>query len=146
MEPSSVVIVDSSTALSQVIPHPQSDNVHRRWTAWIEANIELLAPQLWLSEVTSTIHRVYMQKQISEQAALAALEAVLGLGVRLTAQDANLCLAAFDWATRLGQHPAYDSFYLALAERIGAEFWTADERLANRAHQTGADWVHWVGE
>jgi predicted nucleic acid-binding protein len=65
--------------------------------------------------------------------------------VRLAAPR-QLCRSAFEWATRLGQKAAYDCFYLAAAERLGAEFWTADERLSNRASQLGAVWVHWMGE
>jgi predicted nucleic acid-binding protein len=63
-----------------------------------------------------------------------------------------LCRPAFAWASRLEQHTTYDagckehSFYLALAERLGASLWSADQRLVNRAHQLGADWVHWIGE
>jgi hypothetical protein len=49
-------------------------------------------------------------------------------------------------SNRLGQSKAYDAFYLALAERLKAEFWTADQRLANGARQLGANWAHWIGE
>ena len=58
----------------------------------------------------------------------------------------KLCERAFDWATRLNQLPVYDSFFLALAEKLDAEFWTADRRLVNGARQVGVEWVHWVGE
>jgi predicted nucleic acid-binding protein len=54
--------------------------------------------------------------------------------------------SAFDWATRLHQKAAYDGFYLAAAEQLGAEFWTADKALANNAGQLGVSWVHWMGE
>ncbi len=32
---------------------------------------------------------------------------------------------------RLNRAAAYDSFYLALAESLGCELWTADQRLHN---------------
>jgi predicted nucleic acid-binding protein len=53
---------------------------------------------------------------------------------------------AFDWATRLRQKAAYDGFYLAAAEQLGAELWTADQALVSNALQVGASWVHWMGE
>jgi len=34
---------------------------------------------------------------------------------------------------------AYDGFYLALAERHEAEFWTTDQRLKRSLEQVGAD-------
>ena len=54
--------------------------------------------------------------------------------------------SAFDWATRLRQKSAYDGFYLAAAEQLGIELWTADQALVNNARQVGANWVHWMGE
>ena len=53
---------------------------------------------------------------------------------------------AFDWATRLRQKGAYDGFYLAAAEQLGAELWTADQALVNNALQVGVSWVRWMGE
>lgn len=35
---------------------------------------------------------------------------------------------------------------LALAERLGAELWTADGRLVWEAQQAGVTWVRWVRE
>jgi predicted nucleic acid-binding protein len=52
--------------------------------------------------------------------------------------------SAFAWAARLGQAQAYDGFYLALAQELGAELWTGDRRLAHGAQQPGAAWVHAV--
>ncbi len=54
--------------------------------------------------------------------------------------------AAFDWATRLRQKAAYDGFYLATAEHLGAELWTADHALVHNVQQIGISWVHWMGE
>jgi predicted nucleic acid-binding protein len=80
---------------------------------------------------------------ISEETAYTALNLLGDLSVQPVEVPTR---AAFDWATRLRQKPAYDGFYLAAAEKMGAEFWTADRALANNAHQIGAGWVHWMGE
>jgi predicted nucleic acid-binding protein len=44
------------------------------------------------------------------------------------------------------QSKAYDAHYLAVSEQIGADYWTADERLYNMARQLGINWVHWIME
>ncbi len=49
---------------------------------------------------------------------------------------------AFDWTVRLNQAAAYDSFYLALAEALRCELWTADQHLYDAV---GQPWVRWVG-
>jgi predicted nucleic acid-binding protein len=46
---------------------------------------------------------------------------------------------AYDWTLRLKRAAACDSFYLALAETLHCELWTADQRLANAAD---VPWVH----
>lgn len=39
---------------------------------------------------------------------------------------------------------AYDAAFLAIAEAEGAEFWTADRKLAVAAKGLGLDWVHYL--
>ncbi len=48
-------------------------------------------------------------------------------------------------AERFRRPATYDPHYLALAEREGCEFWTADERLWN-AVKADLPWVRWLGE
>ena len=48
---------------------------------------------------------------------------------------------AFEWTVRLKRAAAYDSFYLAAAETLGCELWTADRRLVNAANQP---WVKYA--
>lgn len=138
------VVVDANIAVHAVLETDLSPLAERCWLAWREADVATCAPRLWLYEVTSAIHRVYMQGQIREEQALTALEIALGLGVQLVPDD-GLAPQAFRWATRLRRLATYDCFYLALAERLGAEFWTADRSLANAATQAGVPWVRWMG-
>ena len=72
----------------------------------------------------------------------ARLETLARLGVQLVPPTPELDRLALRWAGRLGQTVAYDAHYLALAETLGCDFWTADRRLAEAA---GVSWVHWIG-
>ena len=47
-------------------------------------------------------------------------------------------------ASELGQGAVYDSHYLALAELLNCELWTADERFY-RATATNWPNVRWIG-
>jgi predicted nucleic acid-binding protein len=49
------------------------------------------------------------------------------------------------FATRFNRPAAYDAHYLALAEMMNCEFWTADERLFN-AVRDKLSWVRWLGQ
>lgn len=56
--------------------------------------------------------------------------------------EAQVALA-FDWTRRLNRIAAYDSFYLALAESLQCDLWTADRRLQGAV---GQPWLHCVGD
>jgi predicted nucleic acid-binding protein len=73
------------------------------------------------------------------------LTTLVRLGVRLVPPTPSLEHLALRWAQRLGHTVAYDAHYLALAETLGCDFWTADRRLVNAAQQH-AEWIRWIGD
>ncbi len=70
---------------------------------------------------------------------------MLALRVELFPLTPDQARAAVAWAARLGQRRAYDGFYLALAEEVGAELWSADLRLVASVRQAGTPWVQAAG-
>ena len=66
----------------------------------------------------------------------------MNLGLRFFG-DAELHRQALKIAQRYNLPATYDAHYLALAERLGIEFWTADRRLFN-AVQSSLSWVNLV--
>lgn len=138
------VVVDANLAVYSVLKTPHSPLATRVMERLAHAGAQLYAPSLWWFEVTSVIHKNFFAGLISDTAAYAALNIVtVGLGVQPVDVQTR---SAFDWATRLRQKATYDGFYLAAAEQLGTELWTADQALVNNAHQVGASWVHWMGE
>lgn len=140
----SSVVIDASLAVFSVLNTPQSVVAARALEHLAQRGDVPCAPGLWWFEVTSVIHRYCFANLITEATAYQALELLTaGLGVQQVDVSVR---SAFDWATRLHQKAAYDGFYLAAAEHLGTELWTADRALANNAQQIGAIWVHWMGE
>jgi len=148
MPPSSApaIVIDAGIGVCTVTDAPLNESARAAWASWQAQGQEIYAPSLWRSEVTSALHKLFRLKQLTQTEAEAALDIALALDVQIVEADDDLCRQSFRWATRLQATAAYDGFYLALAERLGAEFWTTDERLTRNAHQVGADWVHWLGE
>lgn len=146
MTRSSDVVIDAGVGIYQVVTGPLSKPVYSRWAQWIKEDCNVCAPQLWLNETTSVLHKMYKQNLVDNEMARDALDALLGLGITLYEADSETCRRAFAWADRLDQYPAYDGFYLALAEQLQAELWTTDKRLVNRVRQLGKNWVYWAGE
>jgi predicted nucleic acid-binding protein len=144
---SSLAVVDAGLAIFIVLDTPGSAAASRLLKYLLEKQISLYAPHLWHYEVISVIHKYLFDKIIEPEEAEAALATAFNLSVNLVDdEDESLCRAAFRWATLLKQRAAYDGFYVALAEKLGAELWTSDEKLANNTRQLGVNWVRWIGK
>lgn len=139
-------VIDASLAVWAVLPRLSKINALDWIIQWREAAFELLAPTLWLPECTSAIRRCARTGLILPTDAITALEDIFALDVQIAPITPVHCRSALAWAERLGQAKAYDSFYLALAEELGATFFTADKRLATGALQAGISWVRWIGQ
>lgn len=142
---SSPVIVDANLAIHSVVRTPLSEAADRAWTALQENDASLLAPRLFSYEVTSVVHRYLHDGLLTGEEANLALETAFNLGVELVYEDLALCRAAFDWATRLQRKAAYDAFYVALAQQLAAELWTADLRLVNALASHPGPRAVWIG-
>lgn len=101
------------------------------------------APTLLHYEVVSVIRMAVYSGRISPAQGLAirqdVLEAPIGLHF-----DRSLVERAYDLAQELKLPRTYDAQYLALAERLGCVFWTADQRLFNSARDAFPS-IHWLG-
>ena len=139
--PSSLV-VDASLVLWAVLPSPI--DTLPLFEAWEEKT--LLAPDIWLPEVISSIRYMVYGNYLTEKEGMQAIEDVFMLGVETCQTDKQLALRSLTWAGRLEQRRAYDALYVALAEDRQADFWSADKRLVNALRALGIAWVHWVGE
>jgi predicted nucleic acid-binding protein len=145
------VVIDANVAVKAILPLGSGAELDliRRWS---QEETPVFAPDLWVPESISTIRRLIVLKALTGEEGRQAVEDLFKLGVQVIASDIRLCEAALEWSEKLGQSKAYDGFYLALTERISmehnqrGEFWTSDERLYNRAHQVGGNWVRSMQE
>jgi len=130
-------VLDANLDVWAFLPGPGRD----RAAALLAQADRIVVPSLWVYEVTSVLHAIFRLRPTPEEIFTAALDDLLRLPDEVVSPDVALARAAYAWADRLGQRKAYDAFYLALAERLGAEFWTGDQRLYRRARQVGANFV-----
>lgn len=112
------------------------------WNQWQEDNCEFVAPILFGYEVANAFHRAAKAGQITPKEAQNLLETSLSLGINFYSDD-ELHMQALKIAQRLHLSASYDAHYLALAERLGVEFWTADQRLFNSV-RASLSWVNLV--
>ena len=133
--------VDANLVI-RLVADPKDESIRRLWEQWDAEKRQLAAPTLLYYEVTNVLDRYQKQGLMSASAVRLALKAALSLPLRLHGQ-ADLHWQALDLAERFSLPAADDAHYLALAEWLGGEFWTADWRLA-QAVQTALPWVHLV--
>lgn len=113
------------------------------WSRWVQERPTMHAPALLKYEVINGIHRMRAAALLSTEDAARALTRAFRLPIVLHNDDA-LHLRAFQLAFDHGLPASYDAHYLALAERLGIEFWTTGAKLA-RAVGDRLPWVRLVG-
>jgi predicted nucleic acid-binding protein len=136
------LVVDASVAFRLILPGPQQDHYRSLMTQWVRDRYQLLAPTLWVYEMTSALCQAVRFGELSLEEGQRASGLAQGLGIELMHPDDNQVRLACEWTVSLNRAAAYDSFYLALAETLGCELWTADKRLARAVDRP---WVHWAG-
>ncbi len=140
------IVIDAGLGVTSGVDVVMSTAADLAWARWRASAAEVYAPQLWVYEVTAILRKSVFAGTLDASEAEAGIATALALEVTLVAADDELCRSAQRWAERLRQNVPYDGYYLALASRLQADFWSTDRRLVNSARQTGARWVHWVGE
>jgi predicted nucleic acid-binding protein len=143
MPNSSLLCVDASIVVRLVTV--ASDNpVQHAWRRWRRDGHRFVAPRLLRYEVTNALHQARRAGRLDDVTVLAALRIAVGQPIEYH-DDELLHEAALAFARRFNRPASYDSHYLALAEKLGAEFWTLDQRLYNAVnHQL--TWIHLIGE
>jgi predicted nucleic acid-binding protein len=135
------LVVDASFTFRLVLPGPEQASFRSLVDGWLHDGCELHAPTLWVYEMTSALCKVVRFGELTPEEGKRSLALAQMLGIQLVPPDTEQIRTAFDWTMRLDRAAAYDSFYLALAERLRCDLWTAD-RLHNAIEQ---EWVRWAG-
>ncbi len=142
--PNSPVCLDASFILRLLQSSTPDAAAVQVWREWHEAGRMLIAPTLVYYEIANAVYRYAAHGELSPQEASELLDMALSLDIELYG-DADLHGQAVEIAHRFSLPATYDAHYLALAERLGAEFWTADRRLV-RAVQDTLPWVNLLEE
>ncbi len=137
-----LVVVHASVSLKWVLDDGESvarsialrDEAHRQ-------QAEMVAPSLWIYEVTNALVVAHRLGRISDGQSRFAQQLLQRVGVRLVDPEPEDCL---ETAVRLGIS-AYDAAYVALASATRAVLWTGDRRLFEKTGQK-SDLVRWIGD
>jgi predicted nucleic acid-binding protein len=139
----SSIVCDASLVIAATLPEKYTNQARALLQRWEREQTQLAAPLLFHYEIISVTRRNVFQGRLSLAEGLDIRDRLLGIPIQTYFDDA-LLRRAYELATQFNRPTAYDSQYLAVAERLNCEFWTADQRLFNAAHEQ-LPWVKWVG-
>jgi predicted nucleic acid-binding protein len=128
-----VPVVDASVAIKLVLAEDDSDLAELLFERSIVLRDALWAPPHAFSEVVNAIYRRVRRGGTAELSAAEgarAIEGFLALPLRTT-NPPGLYQRAYELAQTHLLASIYDSLYIALAELLRTELWTADQRLIN---------------
>lgn len=131
------IVIDASVVVRSLVTSGDTPRALELLDGWNKASRQLVAPQLLIPEVVSALRQIVRARHITPAEADSAVENLLALRIEYVPPDVALCQSALRWAARLDQVRAYDALYVALAEREGAELWSADERLVRALQGAG---------
>lgn len=124
-----MIVIDVNAALEMAFESKRGEAIR----ALILQGEELIAPELFHAELSNACFKYAAFGSLPEKSACIALERSEALVDRFY-DDSSLAKEAFREAVRYG-HPAYDMFYLVLARRTGATFFTLDKRMRALAQE-----------
>ena len=139
------LVVDASFAVKWILEEEYTAQAISALAEWHSQHTDVFAPAWFLFEITNVLYQRIRRGELTSDDALRLISESQQAGVQLIDYDDRLHARALELAHQFNLNAAYDAHYLALAERMNCELWTADERLWNSTRaQLG--WVRWIGE
>ena len=140
---SDFVVADASLAFKWLVEEADSREAEALLQSWEREGQRVVAPHLLLSEVANALLQRVMRGETTVQA---GADLIKELRETVELHDPpHLHARAIELAATLGVRAVYDCHYLALAEALGCELWTADARF-RRAASAAFDDVHALSE
>jgi predicted nucleic acid-binding protein len=128
-----------------ILNEERSDRARALYQAVHRAGESIVAPTLLPLEVTNILRqRMRTKDGLSLVEAARQLDDFLAFPIEFH-NPVGLHFQALVLADELGLPATYDAHYLALAEHLGCELWTDDQRLIR--HVTNSlPFVRWIGD
>ena len=142
---SPVAVVDASLALKWFYPEPDSPSARRLLDFWLAEATIIAAPYTLSTETTNALFRKGWNNRRELGEVVANAVSFLNRNVRFH-PDATLYGRGAELALELNQRNYHDSHYLALAEQLDCEMWTADGPFHEAAARRGYRRVRLLSE
>jgi predicted nucleic acid-binding protein len=139
----SQVVVDASMAVKWVLEEPLTSEARAALIVWQTRGVRRIVPSWFGCEVSNVLYKRVLKGALTIPDAQIAVDALLR-DVTVHDIEPDVSKRGLAIAYQLGNPASYDAHYVALAERLGCEIWTADERFWN-ASVASFPFVKWLG-
>jgi predicted nucleic acid-binding protein len=136
--------MDANVFIASLLTEPFTDQARSLISEIAHQQRTIHAPTLLHFELVSVLRKAVYSGRVSQSQGRLLRGQLLRIPVNLH-YSLDLLERAYDLAEELKRPRAYDTQYLARAERLDCEFWTCDERLFNSARASFPA-VRWLGE
>lgn len=137
------VVLDSGILIASVFLETLTPNAKHLLKRLQADDVTLHAPTLLRYESVAVVRKAVYQKRVTPDEGARIRDAMLSYPLTLHF-DTALLKRGYELATEYNRPTAYDAQYLALAERLSCEFWTADERMFNAIKDRFSN-IRWLG-
>lgn len=139
-----MICVDASVAAQWILDDVRSTEALALARAVLARGEEVIAPTLLPYEVTNAVRQRIRRGAFDQAEAAQRLAAFLGypISLRSVPQVHERALALADI---FDLHASYDAHYVALAEILGCDLWTDDQRLLGSVTRA-LPFVRWIGD
>lgn len=139
----STVVIDANILLATAFRQNHTAYAYALISDLQKQGTQLAAPVLQRYEIVSVIRRYVHQNLVLKAEADIILDNLQSYAIEYYVDD-TLLKRSLGIAHHFNRPAAYDAQYLAVAERLGCEMWTNDERLYNSVKHE-LTWLHWLG-
>lgn len=127
-----MVVVDASLVVKWLVSEVDSGRAAQLLLEWARNRVLIVAPVMILTEVSNALHKKVQSNIVNISDVRRLLDRLSGL---LLVDYIEMHERAIEFASILGEQDVYDCHYLALAEQLDCEFWTADRAFYDAAHR-----------
>jgi predicted nucleic acid-binding protein len=138
------VVIDTSLAVKWIVPENHQAEALSLVAGWVADGTDVIVPSWFSCELANVLFQRMRRGDMTLADAQLAFGAIFAR-VSVREPDPAVALRALEVTDNLGLCASYDAHYLALAEYLGVELWTADDHFWNAA-KGGFPWMRWVGQ
>jgi predicted nucleic acid-binding protein len=125
------IVADASVIVKWFVPESYSEQAQALLEDHLAGRAEILAPSYAILEVANALRKYVLRGIMSIGDAREAISILSEIDLHLYDVDTGEAMEALEYASRTGV-TVYDAYYIILARRNNAVFYTADEKLLRR--------------